>query len=158
MIRQSCSATLIAVLAVLLAMPATAASSTYYRWKDDQGNLVMSDRPPADSSIEFETVGPDGSLRRPPAADEGSAVSTPGAGSGTAAAREEGGAQAATPSSSPPPDPELCAQARANLRTLESAARIRMQGEDGEMRFLDDEEREAQRQEALRAIEAHCEP
>jgi hypothetical protein len=157
-IKQSFSATLIAALAVLLALPATAASNTYYRWKDDQGNLVMSDRPPADSSIEFETVGPDGSLRRAPAADDGTPASAPGAGSGRPPAREESGAQAAAPGSSPPPDPELCAKARANLQTLESAARIRMQGDDGEMRFLDDEEREAQRQEALRAIEAHCEP
>ncbi len=158
MIKQSFSATLIAALAVLLALPATAASSTYYRWKDDQGNLVMSDRPPADSSIEFETVGPDGSLRRAPAADGGGTASSRGAGGSATPAREAGEAEAAAPSSSPPPDPELCAKARANLRTLESAARIRMQGDDGEMRFLDDEEREAQRQEALRAIEAHCEP
>ncbi len=158
MIKQSCSATLIAALAVLLAMPVTAASSTYYRWKDDQGNLVMSDRPPADSSIEFETVGPDGSLRRPPAPDGDSTAGSPGAGGGMTPVREAGGAEAAAPNSSPPPDPELCAKARANLQTLESAARIRMQGDDGELRFLDDEEREAQRQEALRAIEAHCEP
>jgi hypothetical protein len=157
-IKQSFSATLIAALAVLLALPATAASNTYYRWKDDQGNLVMSDRPPADSSIEFETVGSDGSLRRPPAADGGGTASSRGAGGSATPAREAGEAEAAAPSSSPPPDPELCAKARANLRTLESAARIRMQGDDGEMRFLDDEEREAQRQEALRAIEAHCEP
>lgn len=146
-------------MAATIALPAAAESSTYYRWKDERGNLVISDRPPENPRIAYETVQPGVSLRRWPTPaptappEPGKSGSEPGK---TGSETEPVAQEAPVPSKPPQADPELCARARANLETLGSAARIRMRDEDGEMRFLDDEEREAQRQEALKAIEAHC--
>jgi len=54
-------------------------------------------------------------------------------------------------------NPEICARAQSNLETLNSTARVRIRGEDGEMRFLTEEEIESQRQKARDAITVHCE-
>ena len=54
-------------------------------------------------------------------------------------------------------NPEFCQRARENLETLNTAARIRMRDEDGELRYINEEEKEEQRQRAREAIATHCE-
>ena len=127
----------------------TAAGETYYRWNDDRGNPVHSDRPPP-KGTEYEVVSTDTSLIRQVEADSGAVPKklTP------------------TPSNDFEPvetkevmieqNPEYCARARANLKTLETSARIRLRNEQGEYRYIDEEEKAIQRQQALDAIAAHC--
>jgi hypothetical protein len=53
-------------------------------------------------------------------------------------------------------NPEVCAQARENLATLEVAPRVRLRGADGEYRYLTDEERQEQEKRARDTIAVHC--
>lgn len=54
-------------------------------------------------------------------------------------------------------DPERCDAARKNLDTLTSGARIRIPDENGNMRYLADDEREAKVAETEKIIEESCE-
>lgn len=144
--------------ALLLAVASTqsvGADQTYYRWKDDQGKLVVSDRPPGDLNTEYEVV------------SQGSAF----------VRRVRPGEGAVPPETQPRPgnqfeqtdtrnqqleaiakNPESCARATDNLDTLNTSARIRIRdGETGELRFLSEEEKETQRQKARDIIRVHCE-
>jgi hypothetical protein len=53
--------------------------------------------------------------------------------------------------------PALCEQAKDNIFKLETLPRIRVQGDDGEVRFMSDEERAQQLQTAQSVRDAHCE-
>ena len=140
----------------MLAPPPVEAADTYYRWRDERGRLVVSDRPPADKSITYEVVSPKSPLIRRVAPGEG----------------------AVPPETEPRPgnefdqvdttqdndlavvrkNPELCARAQSNLETLDSAARIRIRDEnDGQLRYLTEEEKDLQRQKAREIIRVHCE-
>ena len=54
-------------------------------------------------------------------------------------------------------NPEYCANARKNLEVIGRAPRIRMPDENGDLRYITDEEREAEKQKNLEIIETHCE-
>jgi hypothetical protein len=127
-----------------------AEENQYYRWLDDRGNPVHSDRPPP-AGTPYEVVSTRTTTVRP----VGSSAPTPAAPAptgGDAVARA--GTQSAAAAT--PRDPERCRQARENLETLDTAPRIRMRGDDGEFRYITDEEREQHRQTALSIINAHC--
>mgnify|MGYP006307376527 CR=1 FL=1 len=147
------------LLAVLLASPATVAfaDQTYYRWTDERGNLVMSDRPPERPDIAYETIAAQGnSLRRParpapPPADAGRSsgtVSAPQGGDAPGAARQVAAVER---------DPELCQQARENLEILEMKPRIRIYNEQGELEYLTPEQIEEEKRRTRMTIETHCE-
>ena len=143
---------LTALLALGLA-PAAQASDTVYRWKDDRGNLVVSDRPPEDSRIEYDAVhmGPNAmtrTLTRP-----GPAAPSPAGTSRLEADTEKAGDRVTRVEK----DPEICRTARDNLQTLDTFARIRTKDEDGEYYYLSEEEKEAQREQARELIRVHCE-
>lgn len=146
----------LATLCISLAWPlASTAAGTYYRWKDDRGKLVVSDRPPVDDSITYEVVSPNSTLVRrvnpgkgavPPETDP-----RPGNEFDQVDTREEQ-VQVAKK------NPEMCARAEANLETLNTAARVRIRDEDtGQLRFLTEEEKEAQREKARSIERVHCE-
>jgi hypothetical protein len=157
------SAPRVAVLTALLAACLTVGlftalpteAATYYRWNDDQGKLVISDRPPTDPAISYEVVNPGSTLIRRVAPGEGAVPpeTTPRPGNefdpvDTRAESEQLSQK----------NPESCARARANLQTLDSAARIRMRNEEtGELDFLSDEDREIQRKKAQDTIRITCE-
>jgi hypothetical protein len=135
------------------------ADQTYYRWTDDSGNLVMSDRPPERPDIAYETIGSQGSTLRRPRARPAPAPAGAASSSGTASARQQGGAapgpapQVATVER----DPELCEQARKNLEILEMKPRIRIYNDLGELEYLTPEQIEEEKRRTRLTIEAHCE-
>ena len=145
--------------AFLLAAIATpfagqAAGDTYYRWLDEKGKMVVSDRPPTDPAIEYDVVSQRSSMIRRVQPGEGAvpAEVTPRPGNEFEQVDES------VDDSEVAKNPESCARAQANLDALDSAARIRIRDEDtGEIRFISDEEREIQRQKALDVIRVHCE-
>jgi len=57
----------------------------------------------------------------------------------------------------PAKNPELCKGAKSNLDTLESKARVRIKGDDGEYRYLTMEEKETQKKTARDLITSYCE-
>ena len=134
------------------------ADQTYYRWTDDSGNLVMSDRPPERPDIAYETIAAQGSsLRRPrmsPAPDPAAA----GTSSGTSTAPQPSRAAPATAPrvAAVERDPELCEQARENLEILEMKPRIRIYNDQGKLEYLTPEQIEEEKRRTRLTIEEHC--
>lgn len=141
------------VSALALSCACSSLAANYYRWHDANGRLVISDRPPADRSINYETISGGTALRTPrnaPASAQPPAEPSPPPAS-------EPVEPAATPPTPSPRDARSCSMARANLQTLETSPRIRINDPaTGELRYLSDEERAAQMEEAKKLIERFC--
>ena len=145
--------------AIMLAMAmaflgaAALAGNELYRWQDDRGNQVNSDRPPP-AGIPYEVISTDsGLVRRVNVADPLSKPEQEAPPEESAAADN-----AETPASQPvKKNPKYCEQAKQNLQTLETAPRVRMRDEDGEYRYLTDDERAGQIRRARDTINVHCE-
>jgi hypothetical protein len=146
--RLTCAAISAAVVLGLANLSANA-GQTYYRWLDDRGNPVHSDRPPP-KGTDYEVVSTETSLMRQVEADEGAVPPelepTPG----------NEFEQVDTAPSDVEKNPEFCQRARANLETLDKDIRIRMRDENGEYFYLTDEQKAEQRRNAEAAIAEHC--
>lgn len=139
------------VSGLLLGTMTATADTVIYRWNDEQGNPVVSDRAPP-PGVEFERITTRSSLVSPV---EDTAPATPA----------PPPPRSAPPAKTQPPktektifkkNPEYCAHARKNLETLQ-LARIRFTDENGVYRFMTEEDKEAERKNALEIIEMHCE-
>jgi hypothetical protein len=126
------------------------AGETYYRWTDDRGNPVHSDRPPP-KGVDYEVVSTGSTLIRPVEAEQGAvpAEISPRVGNDF----EQVDTRIETEIEK---NPEYCQRARDNLATLSKNGRIRMRNDQGEYRYIDEEEKEIQRQNAADAIDAYC--
>lgn len=133
----------------MCAMPA-AAGNTYYRWLDDRGNPVHSDRPPP-AGIDYEVVSTGSSLIRQVDGAEGAVPPEV----------EPRVGNEFDPANTAPPkiekNPEFCQRARENLETLNRNIRIRMRDENGEYYYLSEEQKAEQKSSAEQAIATHCE-
>ena len=150
------STLLCAVLfAVVSSLPGSALSAEtgYYKWTDKQGNPHHSDRPPP-PGVEYEFVGKDSGFRRHVTEEE----SLREAQSPSWAPRTPPRTGPKTDQQAPDleKDPALCDQAKANLDTLDSSARVRLRDADGSVRYLTEEEKEAQKKRALKMMARHC--
>ncbi len=140
---------LLVVISVALSNSLSQAGEAHYRWKDKWGNPVYSDRPPP-KGTDYKVVA-----------------------SGTSLVRKVNSAEGVVPAkivptlsndfelieSRPDPvkkNPEICERARENLTTLNTYARIRLRDDQGEYRYISEEEKEAQRDEARSLIALHC--
>lgn len=135
-------------LGILALLPALATAQSVYRWTDAEGNLRYSDRPP-EVGTPYESRHLQESWRD--SATE-AAEPAPEQNPGDLEGRSE--SVAAAPQAVR--NAEYCEQARENLWQLNHHARIRMLGEDGEYRFLSEEEKQAQRVKAQQVIDANC--
>ena len=126
-----------------------AVAETYYRWIDDRGNPVHSDRPPP-KGVAYDVVSTDSSLIRTVDPDIGA---VPKKVKPTVSNDFE---PVETKEVMIEKNPEYCARARQNLATLNGPARIRLRNEQGEYRYIDEEEKAAQRQHAQETIAIHC--
>lgn len=140
--------TALAMLA-LSGLPANAAE-VLYRWKDDQGNPVHSDRPPP-QGIDYEVISTGSSMVRTVEAEEGAVPLEvkPSASNDFEPVEIK--------KTKIEKNPEYCQRARENLATLDSNVRIRMRNDQGEVRFLTEEERDIERQKAHISMENYCE-
>jgi hypothetical protein len=136
-------------LFVLLASYATA-DETLYRWKNERGNLVNSDRPPP-AGVDYEVISIGSSMVRKVDADEGAVPltvkPTPG----------NDFEQVDTTELKVEKNAPYCERAKDNLEQIGSHARIQMRNEQGEPHYLSAEEKAAQKEKAIAAIEAYCE-
>lgn len=148
----------IMVSALLLALSlagsaAFAGEKGYYKWQDARGKLQLSDRPPP-NGIEYEFVSDDSGLSRRMSADEPRADNLP---SSTAQPTEiKDTRNEAEKRTTIEKNPALCDQAKGNLDTLNSKARVRIRDADGSIRYLSEAEKEEQRQKARDLSAVHC--
>lgn len=138
------------ITALSFSLPLQAEPSGYYRWKDAEGNLKLSDRPPGgDIKSEFITT-------------PGSKKSRSSGGETTIQSRDTKKADEAKPDFPkemevlPEKDPEICQQAQGNLKALSGKTRIRIVDADGNKRFITDEERQTQLSRAKESVDIHC--
>lgn len=141
-------------LASLLASPAVLADKQgYYRWRDANGTLHFSQQPPVDRPYEF--VRDDGAryLGQRPAPETSQTQNATQGLQPKATTEDKGDRMEALP----PKDPERCAQAKQNLRTLDrKGVRIRSTDSQGNSRYLNQEELAEQRRRAEQAREVFC--
>jgi hypothetical protein len=138
----------------LTVAPAAEAATTYYRWNDAQGKLVVSDRPPVGEDIEYEVVSQKSSLIRRVKAGEGAVPPEVEPRPGNEFTQVNQSAEAAPVEK----NPENCERARTNIVTLDTSARIRIKDPaTGELRYLSEEEQLTQRKKAEETIRVHCE-
>jgi hypothetical protein len=145
--------TALILVAASLSGTITAAEQGYYKWTDSGGRPQLSDRPPP-AGVEYEFVSTDTGRSRRISAEESSAA----AGS-TAAAMPKPEAPEPTEAEKQvliEKNPDLCDQARANIDTLNSKARVRIRDADGAIRYLTPDEKDVQRQKADDLMAVHC--
>lgn len=135
-----------------LTAPASFASDGYYKWVDERGNPQHSDRPPP-GGIAYEFISTDSGMKRRVSASANSGSSPASA---MPAAKQQPTSTVAEEQSRIKKNPAYCDQAKANLDTLNSAARVRIRGTDGEIRYLTEEEKDIQRKKANDMIAVHC--
>lgn len=135
---------LVTILSIaLLSSPSLAAN--YFKWTDENGVTHYSARKPVGHEAEVVRISAAGRS----AQQEESQQSTQPAGAQTA------GASRATESSAHK-DEERCNWARTTLETLRNNHRVRVQEDNGELRYLTEEEKAEQHLEAEKAVEEAC--
>lgn len=129
----------------------SAGASNQYRWLDDRGEPVYSDRPPP-KGVDYEVISAGSSLKRVVSAEEGAVPpeTEPRVGNEFNQVDSSAGTRSKN-------NPELCQRARTNLEALSSSAKVKVRNEKGEVRYLNPEEMEIERQTAQAQISVYCE-
>ena len=169
--RRLLPATTMTLLCAMLALPAAA----QWKWRDAQGRIQYSDRPPPTAVPDRDVLqrpaaptaaampapapaAPASAVAAPPAAASAASAAT-AAGEGRrrqAAAEQEAAARRADEERQARQRGENCTRAREYARTLESGQRIARTGESGERQFLDDGQRGAELRRAREVIASDC--
>jgi len=130
-----------------------------YRWNDDNGNPVMSDRPPPAGTpytvINAERYGANTNVVSP--------VTNPASNPASADTKREYGSEGGSMGNREvatrvriEKHPELCAQAKEAIFQLETFPRVRVTDDSGEVRFMTDTERTEQLNRAREVEAANC--
>ncbi len=147
------------LLALLAASPALlAAQAGYYRWKDDKGQFQATQQPPADRPSEFVRTSTGTSSQVAPGETSESAGSTSMPPSGQTAGKPATEKKPVGMQAVPDKDPAKCKQAQDTQMVLNSHARIREKGDNGEYRYLAPEEIAEQKKLAEESVGVFCEP
>lgn len=150
MIRRNLSAAVALSLLTLTAVSASA-GDTYYRWIDQSGTEVNSDRPPP-AGTDYERISSSTSRIRPGGPENAPAAATTQTGTEHKSTHPEN-----TTEPKFEKDPKQCATAMKNLDALNTYARIRVPDENGNYRYINEEEKAAQRATAEAVMKQHCE-
>ncbi len=139
----------VAAAALVLGSASASADGTYYRWLDERGTPVNSDRPPP-AGTPYDVVSTKSKLKREVGAGEGAVPATvePSVGNEFEPVKTQ-----AEPVKK---NPEQCKRAQENLETLNTKVRIQIRNDQGELRPLSEEEKEEQRKQAMDTIKVHC--
>ncbi|MEP6389098.1 MAG: DUF4124 domain-containing protein [Halioglobus sp.] len=141
-----------AMLLVTLLMTASVVSiaqSIHYRWLDDRGNPVHSDRPPP-KGTDYQVVETGSSIVRQVTGNTGAvpAETAPRVGNNFEPIN--------TAPEQKRPNPEYCKRARENLAAMNSGAQINIKDDQGETRVLTPDQVETERDKAKDLISAYC--
>lgn len=139
-----------ALLTLVICFDTVAGSTHYYRWLNDRGQPVHSDRPPP-QGVDYEVVSTGSKFRRAVASDEGAVPleTTPTPGNQFDQVDTEAANRSAK-------NPELCSKARANLAALDSSEQVQVRNDQGEIRNLNPDEIIVERQTAKAQIGVYC--
>ena len=149
------------VMIALAALPWLISDTTdasTYRWVDQNGNPVLSDRPP-EAGIPYTEVGIETGFRRyakPVSAEKTESSDNPAPGAKPATLAASTDVSESVRLEAVEPQPALCDQARDNIFKLETFARMRVQDDSGEVRFMTDDERASQLSTAYQVRDANC--
>ena len=127
----------------------TIAEEIYYRWTDDRGRPVHSDRPPP-KGVNYEVISTGSKFVRPVDAKEGV---VPLAIEPTVRNNFE---KVDPTQPEIEKNPEYCQRAKANLDALNAKARVRVRNDKGEIHYITEEEHAVQKQIAIDTIAIHC--
>jgi len=128
--------------------PSFATAEKVYKWTDAKGQTHYSQRPPLNTQT--EVLKPETGHSDPV---DYTRATTQDIQNQDAQKKEVG----AKPTPTKDKDPDRCNNARQNLETLQTHARIRTKGDDGEYRYLTPDEQQEKQEEANRVIEESCE-
>ncbi len=137
------------VVLLTLAGLSAHAGSTYYRWQDDRGNPVNSDRPPP-AGTAYEVITTGSNLVRKVDADEGAVPATTEPSVGNEFEQVNAKKEPVKKNA------EQCKRAQENLQTRNTKARIQIRNDQGELRPISEEEKEVQRKQAIDTMAVHC--
>jgi len=143
------------LLGAMLIAVSLSAHAAFYKWVDANGVTQYSQSPPASGHYQEMRSTPTPPLSDTSTDDKKVEASPPTKGSATA--------QAATP----PPDAQqqaklqmereqYCQRARKSLATLQNHARLRYQAEDGSIRIMSEEDKQAKITETRKMIDETC--
>ncbi|WP_304707673.1 DUF4124 domain-containing protein [Haliea sp. E1-2-M8] len=127
------------------------AADNYYRWLDNRGNPVHSDRPPP-AGIDYEVISTSSGLKRVVPGERGAVPAEVKPRVGNEFKPEPRRTEATSFK-----NPEICASARKNLNTLKTHARLQVRDNQGDMAYISDEERLRLMNEAQSLIDQYCE-
>ncbi|MDG1389361.1 MAG: DUF4124 domain-containing protein [Halioglobus sp.] len=127
-----------------------AAGTIHYRWMDDRGNPVHSDRPPP-KGIDYEVVTTGSGIKRVVPGEEGAVPPevSPRAGNEFTPVDEQNAQHSKK-------NAERCQRAIANLEALTENAKIRFRDNRGEERFLTTEEVIVETEKAKAQVSVYC--
>lgn len=152
------------ILTLLLVSPPALAATKFYRWTDDQGvTHYTAEPPPSNARSTGEVKVRNRSHAQPEDTEEGAQAGTAGSAKNDKAAGKD--KEKDKPKEKARDDKaegneryaERCKGLRADLKTLQENARIRIAEEGGEGRILTEEEKSSKQDEVQRQIKAFCE-
>lgn len=144
-----------AILALLLAVLAAPAAAQLYKWKDSQGNVIYSDRPPPDASQKSTT------LKAPPAAPAAPPTQQKSVKEQELDFRQrqtERAEAAAKAQKEADLRAQNCTSARSNLSTYTDGGRIVRFNAQGEREYVTDDDRAREIQRWQEEIKRWCTP
>lgn len=127
-----------------------AQGTVHYRWLNERGNPVHSDRPPP-KGIDYEVITTGSGLKRVVSGEEGAVPPEvkPRVGNNFTQVDEEEAKRSKK-------NPELCKRAKTNLEALTGNAKVRIRDDQGEERFLSEEEVIVEREKARAQVSVYC--
>lgn len=117
----------------------TVSAEEYYKWVDDQGVTHYGERPPKNTAASKGKT------------QTGHSTHTP-----YTATQDATDNAANTSNTEDQKDPERCKAARKNLEIINTSARIKVKGDDGEFSYLSPEEIAKRKQDAQQAVKESC--
>jgi hypothetical protein len=148
--------TLLSITVTVLALHTLPAAADVYKYKDNQGNVLYTDKPETLPAERLNVQSQKTDVVAVQARQEAEMKRMQGADS----ARKAGGAQAADQKQgqelNAKDKAERCTKARERYDSYMSSQRLYQQGESGERRYLTDAELQAARADAKTAMDTLC--
>lgn len=139
------------MVSLMLLITAPSVMATMYKWVDDEGNIHYSQTPPVDR--EASTIAKPRTPPPPPPSTEGEPDATASEGGeelqGDGPTEEEIRAEKERIA-------QECQRARQWISEIENKPRLRVRDDDGNLRYLSEEERQARLKQAQDYLKKYC--
>lgn len=140
----------IVLLLATITASTSASAAVHYRWLNERGTPMHSDRPPP-KGTDYEVISTDSGLKRVVSGNQGAVPLEVKSRVGNEFDSVDGNRPTEVQK-----NPELCQRARDNLDALENSENLRMRNDQGEVRKLTPEDIETQRRLAEAQVGVYC--